>query len=183
MSKIKNTKTLTTCAMLVALAVILGFFRIPVTNIIEIRFGSLPLAVAGSFYGPAVAGIVGGISDILAFAVKPTGPFFPGFTISSILSAVIFGLVLRRKNQDVTAWRIILAEILHTFLVGLLLNSYNLFLLYGSPAGTGMTGYLAILSSRLVKELVMFPVNTALLFMVLKPLRYVEKYVLQDAHS
>ena len=29
----------------------------------------------------------------------------------------------------------------------------------------------------------MFPVNTALLFMVLKPLRYVEKYVLQDAHS
>ncbi len=82
-----------------------------------------------------------------------------------------------------TAWRIILAEILHTFLVGLLLNSYNLFLLYGSPAGTGMTGYLAILSSRLLKELVMFPVNTVLLFMVLKPLRYVEKYVLQDAHS
>lgn len=180
MSKLKNTKTLTTCAMLLALAVVLGFLRIPVTNIVEIRFGSLPLAIAGSLYGPAVAGVVGGIADLLAYIVKPTGPFFPGFTISSILTAVIFGLVLRRKNQDVTVAQIILAEALHTLLVGLLLNSFNLFLLYGSPAGTGMTGYLAILGSRLVKELVMFPVNTVLLMMVLKPLRYVEKYVLQD---
>lgn len=178
MSKLKNTKTLTTCAMLLALAVVLGFLKIPITNIIEIRFGSLPIAIAGSLYGPGIAAIIATASDLLAYLVKPTGPFFPGFTISAIMTAVIFGLVLRRKNQDVTIARIILAEVLHTLVVGLLINSYNLFMIYGNPA-TGLSGYLAVLSSRVVKELVMLPVNIILLTMVLKPVHYIEKHVLQ----
>lgn len=179
MSKLKNTKTLTTCAMLLALAVVLGFLRIPVTNIIEIRFGSLPIAIAGSLFGPGIASVVATLADLLAYLVKPTGPFFPGFTISAIVTAVIFGLVLRRKNHDVTIGQIILAEALHTLVVGLLINSYNLFLLYGNPADTGLSGYLAVLSSRVIKELVMLPVNIVLLTMVLKPVHYIEKHVLQ----
>lgn len=181
MSKLKHTKTLTTCAMLVAMAVVLGFLKIPVTSIIEIRFGSLPIAVGASMFGPGVAAMLATVSDLLAYLVRPTGPFFPGFTFSAIVTAVIFGLVLRRKNQDVTFGQIVLAEVLHTFLVGLLLNSLNLFLIYGSPAGTGFAGYAAVLSSRVVKELVMLPVNIALLTMVLKPLHYLEKHVLQGA--
>ncbi len=182
MSKLKNTKTLTTCAMLVALAVVLGFLRIPLTNLIEIRFGSLPVAIGASLFGPGVAAVLAATADLLAYLVKPTGPFFPGFTFSAVVTAVIFGLVLYREKHDVTIGRIVLAEVLHTFFVGLLLNSYNLFLLYGSPADSGISGYLAVMSSRVLKELVMLPVNTVLLVLVLKPVSYLEKYFLQGAN-
>ena len=45
-------------------------------------------------FGPGVGGAVGALSDILGYAVRPTGPYFPGFTVTAALSGVIFGLLL-----------------------------------------------------------------------------------------
>lgn len=168
MKKIKDVKTLTTCALLLALATILGFFKIPITQIIEIRFGALPVAVAGAFFGPVIGGIVGGLSDILAFIVKPTGPFFPGFTISSVIGGVIFGFILYSKDRKPTILRIFMAQVAYTIIVGLLINSFNLYFLYGDIS-QGIGGYFAYMSTRLLKELIMLPVNAILLTGVIKP--------------
>ena len=97
MSKLKNVKTLTTAGMFLALASICGFFNLPINQLVEIRFGSLVLAVSGSILGPAVTAVVGMCSDIIAFVIKPTGPYFPGFTISAAVSGLIFGLFLYKK--------------------------------------------------------------------------------------
>ena len=94
MRKLMNTKTLTAAAMLSALGIVLGFFKIPINQLIEIRFGALPVEMAGQLFGPAVAGVVGGIVDIGGYLVKPTGPFFPGFTFSSIVGGIIFAISL-----------------------------------------------------------------------------------------
>lgn len=161
MSKLKNVQILTTSAMLTALAIVLGFFKVPVSNIIEIRFAFLPIALAGQLFGPFVAGIIGILSDVGGYLVKPTGAFFPGFTLSSMLSGILYGLVLRGKK--ITIWRAFFSKLLNTVFISFLLNPLWLSILYGN-------GFWAIVSARLVSECILLPVNTAMIYLLLKTL-------------
>ena len=159
MRKLTNIRTLTVAAMLTALGIILGFFKLPINQLIEIRFGSLPIALTGMLFGPGVAGVVGALVDIGGFLVKPTGPFFPGFTISGVVSGIIFGLMLHNKKP--TFVRILATQAVHTLIVGIIMNSYWLNLLYLK------NGYLAAIIARLPKELIMIPIMSAILFTIL----------------
>ncbi len=160
MKKLRDTKTLTVAAMLTAIGIILGFFKLPINQLIEIRFGSIPISMAGMLFGPGVAGIVGGLVDIGGYLVKPTGPFFPGFTFSSIVGGIIFGVMLHGKK--ITFLRVLMTQIVYTLIVGVILNSYWLSLLYLKG------GYWAAIVARLPKELIMIPVYTVLFYSILK---------------
>lgn len=160
MKKLKETKTLTVVAMLTAIGIVLEFFKIPITQLIEIQFGSLPVCMSGMLLGPGIGGIVGALCDIGGYLVKPTGPFFPGFTLSSAVSGILFGLILHGKK--ITLPRIAIAQMAHTFVVGILMNSYWLNLLYFK------NGYLATILIRLPKELIMLPINIVLTYTILK---------------
>lgn len=159
---ITDVRVLASAGMLSAIAIVLGFFKIPLTQFIELRFQSLPIAAAGYLFGPVCGGIVGFIADVGGYLIKPTGPFFPGFTLTSIMSGVIFGLILHGKKP--TLQRIFAAQIVYTLLCGLLLNSLWLSLLYGR-------GFIAAMSARFVKEMIMIPVNTLMLAAVIQPVR------------
>ena len=128
--ELKNTKSLVVMAMLLALAVVLGFVSVQVTDSLRISFTFLPNALAGRLFGPTVGMLIGGLADILKYIVKPTGPFFPGFTISGILGGLIYGLVLYKK--PLRLGRVILANVLVTVFVNIFLNTYWLTVLYGS---------------------------------------------------
>ena len=168
MNLLKVTKALTLAAMLTAVGIILSFFKIPLTPIIEIRFGSLPIAVAGMSLGPIVAAIIGAVIDVLGFFVKPTGPFFPGFTISGIVSGLIFGLVLYKKKLHPVM--ILVALVLQTLVVGIIMNTFWLDFMYIKA------GFFTTLMMRLPKELVMLPINYVLLSVFLYSLQRVTKY-------
>ena len=166
MSKLRNTTTLTIAAMLLALGILLGLFKLPINQFIEIRFGSLPISIGGFLFGPGVSAVIGALSDIGGFIVKPTGPYFPGFTISGIISGLIFGLMFYKKNM--TWQRILAAEVVNTVIVNILLNSLWLTILYGTST------YPAILISRIPKELVMIPVLTVLMVAVTKSMERIK---------
>lgn len=161
MKKLKNLKVLTLAGMLTAIAIVLGFFKIPVNQLIEIRFSLLPIAVSGMLFGPGVGAVVGILSDIGGYLVRPTGPFFPGFTVSAAVSGAIFGLILHGREASLK--RIFAAKLLHTLIVGIVLNTCWLSMLYGNALW-------AVLTARLPKELVMLPVNTLMLLLVIRPI-------------
>ncbi len=165
MKDLRNTKTLTLAAMLTAIGIVLSFFKIPINQLITIGFGSLPLSVSGMLLGPAVSGVVGALMDIGGYLVKPTGPFFPGFTLSGIVSGVIYGLMFYRKK--ITLGRVVVTQVILTIVVNILMNSYWLNLLYLKD------GYLAVIVSRLPKEFIMLPIMTAMKFVVLRGLQQV----------
>ncbi len=159
MNKLKNVYVLTVCALLVAIATVLGFFKLVVVpELIEIRFAFMPIGMSGMLFGPLVGGIVGALADVLGYLVKPTGPFFPGFTIATAISGVIYGVFLYRKK--VTIPRVMLAQAVESVVVSLLLNSLNLSILYGN-------GFLAVLTPKIVKAIALYPFKTALLYLVL----------------
>ena len=59
MSNFKNVKTLTLSGMFIALSVVFGFLNLPITQLIEIRFGSLMLALSGMLLGPGISAVIG----------------------------------------------------------------------------------------------------------------------------
>ena len=151
--------------MLLALSVIFGFFKIPLSQVSEIRLQFLPVAAEGMLFGPLYGGILGGLSDILCYIVRPTGAFFPGFTVSAIIQGVIYGLMLR-KNQGIG--RIIATQALDTVIISLILNPIWLMMLYRS-------GFIALFTGRLLKVLILFPINTALLAVLIPVVVKIEK--------
>ncbi len=159
MSRLKDVRVLTGAAMLLAVAVILSFFKISLTEVMEIRFSNIPVAVAGMLFGPGVGGVVGALSDLLGYVVRPTGPYFPGFTVSSALSGVIFGVILRKK---LTLVRVVLACVIYQVAIGLLLTSLWLHVLYGAPFWT-------LVASRLPKELITLAFHVVVLTLLIRP--------------
>lgn len=143
-----DTKLVVIAGLLVALHIILSrFCSINAWNI-KIGFAFAVIFVAAYFYGPWFAAIVGGIADVVGASLFPSGAFFPGFTVTCILSGVVFGVFLYKKQ---TTWRIIGAVAVDQLILGLLLNTYWISVLYGSP-------YVPLLATRAVQCLIMAPV-------------------------
>lgn len=159
MNKLKNVYVLTVCALLVAIATVLGFFKLVVIpELIEIRFAFMPIGMSGMLFGPFIGGMVGALADVLGYLVNPTGPFFPGFTIATAISGVIYGVFLYKKK--ITIPRVMLAQAVESVVVSLLLNSLNLSILYGN-------GFIAVLTPKIIKAVALYPFKTALLYLVL----------------
>lgn len=159
--ELKNLKSMVMAAMLLAIAVVLGFFTLQLTEFIKIGFAYIANEFAGMLFGPVVGSLIGALADVLKYMVNPTGPFFPGFTISGFCGGLIYGVVLYKKPLSIK--RIIVANTLVTVLVNLLLNTYWLTLLYGNA-------YMALLPARIVKQLVMLPIEVILFYAVARVL-------------
>lgn len=172
--ELKNSHTMVVIAMLLALAVVLGFFgTVQVTDFMKIGFSFLPNEIAAMLFGPAVGGIVAGSADILKYLVKPTGAFFPGFTISAIAGGMIYGIVLYKKQMTIK--RIVFAKVLVAFFVNTCLNTYWLTVMYGSS-------FAALIPARFMKQIVMVPVETLLFYLVVRTLYKAKVFALMKTH-
>jgi len=143
-----DTKMLVTAALLIAMQIILSrFLSINAWNL-KIGFAFTAVFVAAYLYGPWFSAVVAVIADVVGASLFPSGAFFPGFTVTALLSGIVFGVFLYKKQTPV---RIIAAVAIDQLVLGLLLNSFWLSILYGSP-------YLPLLATRAVQCLVMMPV-------------------------
>ncbi len=159
MQNFGNTHTLAICGMFLALKMVLGTFSIRLSNILSISFSFLAVVAAGVLFGPMVGGIFGAAGDILSYFLHPDGPFFLGFTLNAFLSGFLYGLILYKR--PVKLWRAVFAKAVVTVLINFFLNPLWLSILYGKA-------FFAVMSVRWIAELIKFPVNTALLFFLLK---------------
>lgn len=164
--EINKISTITGAALLTAMNTVLGYFTIVIGNFLKIGFSYLTLAVAGFLYGPVIGGILGGLSDILNYAIKPTGPFFPGFTFNAILSGFIYGLILYKK--PVNLLRVFLTKLLLVIIVDLILTTTWLSILYGEA-------FIVLLPMRALKNLIMLPIDTTFIYFIISRLTKILK--------
>ena len=160
--ELKDIKALAITAMFLAVAVVLGFYSVQVTDFIKISFSFIADEMTGMMFGPVVGGVMGGAADLIKYLVHPTGAFFPGFTISGVISGMIYGVILYKKPVQLK--RILLANGLVMIFVNILLNTYWLTLLYGQ-------GFMAILPVRVLKEIILYPIYVALFYSVSKVMK------------
>lgn len=163
MRRNEKLKALTLCAVLVAVQVILSrFLSINAWNT-KLGFGFVPVVLAAALFGVRCGALVGAMGDFLGALLFPIGPYFPGFTISLGVTGVAFGLALQKPKL----WKIVLASLFDQLVLSLVLNSYWISVLYGSP-------YWGVLGSRIFQCAITLPVEiivTAALVKVLPRLR------------
>jgi ECF transporter S component (folate family) len=160
LQELKSTRTVAICGLLAALGVVLSLVaRIQLGQYVRIGFSELPNILVDTFFGPATGGIFGGVLDILKFVIKPTGPYFPGFTVSAILGGLIYGSFFYRKK--ITVVRVLAATLTVKLFVNILLNSVWLVMLYNK-------GFFGILPARVLSNLIMLPIDTAIYYCMLK---------------
>ncbi len=160
--QLKITQNLAICGLMAALAIVLSLVAsINVGPYIKIGFSGIPNRIIDFLFGPVIGSIFGGMLDILKYLVKPDGPYFFGFTFDAMLAGVIYGIILH--NKPVKLWRIALAELLSKSIVNCGFNTLWISVLYGK-------GFLALLPARVIKNAVMLPIDTAILFFALTAL-------------
>ena len=161
----RHLRALVTAAMLLGVQVLLGLVAaIPLGPSIRISFGSLALSTTGALLGPVASMINGALSDILGSIIHPIGPYFPGFTLTGLVSGAIYGVML--YDRDVSLKRVLLTKLLIDVICNLLLNTLWLNLLYGKA-------FFVILPARALKNLLQYPVDVILLYPLLKLARRV----------
>lgn len=155
-----DTKMIVTLGLLAAIEIVLSrFFSINAWNI-KIGFSFVPLAVAGMLYGPIPAALTALVADLIGATLFPSGQFHPGFTLTTVLVGLTFGLFLHKKQ---TTPRIILAVAVNQLCLSLLLQSYWISGLYLSP-------YTATLISRIPQVLVLAPTQFIVISLMAKSL-------------
>ncbi|MBB2181518.1 folate family ECF transporter S component [Lachnospiraceae bacterium MD1] len=157
--ELKNVRSIATAAMFGAISIVLGVFTIMIGDFLKIGFTYLPNNFIFYLFGPVFGAVYGAAMDILTFIVKPTGAFFYGFTVSAALKGLLFGTILYRK--PISLKRIFIANLLRVIFISILLDTYWLTLLNGDA-------FLALLPVRALKNLILLPIETFLLFGLIK---------------
>ena len=157
--ELKNIRSITGASIFMAMGPVLALCTIQINQFLQIGFTSLTHALTGYFYGPVVAMVAGGLADIIKYIIKPTGPFFPGFTLNEMLVGLIYGVFF--YNRKVTLSKTITARIIVTVGINLTLTPLWLAIMYGNA-------YKFMVPTRLIKNLVMVPIDILILHTLLK---------------
>lgn len=166
-----NTKSLVAMAMLLALRLALGYVtNIQLTESIKIGFTIFPTTIACMMFGPIPGLAMGGAADLIGFIIKPTGPFFPGYTLDSMVAGFLYGCFFYRREK-LSFWRVMAALATVTVVVNLCMTTSWVSIQYGvkdfglffkdSAAAweSFRLKFAAIFGGRFVKNAIMYPIN------------------------
>lgn len=154
-----NIKALCAIGMLGALSIIINNFTIQIGDFLKIGFSSECNVLVDCLFGPSVGAIFGAGMDVLKYFIHPTGPFFWGWTFSAGLAGIIIGFGLYRKK--ITFLRILIVRLINSIVINVILGTYWLDVMYGK-------GFIALLPSRLIKNVAMVPIETIIFITIYK---------------
>lgn len=156
-------------ALLLALLIILSRFLSIKTPILTISFSFVPTILCAIWLGPKWTVLINVLGDLIGAILFPFGSFFIGYTISTAVTGLIYGLILYKKDEDTYTQkqfviRLIIAVILVTIISHIGLNTLWLSITTGKA-------FIVLLASRIVKELIMIPVQIITIIFLERVLR------------
>lgn len=165
-ANLKDTRMLALAAMIVALRALCKMLEIPLAPGLNINVASLFNSVGAMVYGPVV-GLVGAmVSDPLGYLLHPDGPYFLPFMLVDMSSSFIFGLLFWRRR--LTVGRTMTAKFTINMVSNIILTSVIMKWYYLVYYGVEKAeAYNIINLTRIVKNLVMFPIEAIFIAVVI----------------
>ena len=136
-SKRFPVRTLVDCALLIALEVVLN--RFASFQLLGLKFGLsfIPMALCAMLFGPWWALGCYAVADVIGALLFPFGAYFPGFTLTCALMGLCYGLFLYNKQKLRYFPDIVVPSVVNTCVLGLLLNTLWMTILYSSRGFSG----------------------------------------------
>lgn len=164
-----ESKKIILSSLLLALLIILSRFLAIKTPLLSISFSFVPVILCAIWLGPKWTIFVNVVGDLIGATLFPFGSFFIGYTITKIVSATIYSVLLYKKEKDSYTdkqfiIRLIVAVILVTLIANIGMNTLWLKITTGKA-------FMVLLASRIVKELVMIPIEIITMIALEKILR------------
>ena len=167
LSRLKETKVLTFCGMMGALALILSYVAtIKIGQFIRIGFSGLPNQVIDYLFGPWIGAIFAATMDIVKWFASGDGNFFPGFTLTAVVGAIIYGFFT--FNKPIKISNIVISQILVKLICNIFMNTLWLKILYNQAV-------FALLPGRIISNTVMLPIDCFIMYALLKAVSKVIK--------
>ena len=158
--ELNNPRVLAFSGLVCAMAIVLESLPIYLMGpSLKIYFSFLAVSLGCMCYGPVTGMMAGAIIDSVGFLLAGYGePYFPGYLITAMLSGLIYGVMLYQRKPTIP--RLIVTRLLINYGSNVLLGSVWKAMLYGK-------GYLYYLSTGMVKNTIMIPIEVALMWLAL----------------
>lgn len=157
--ELKNLKKLTFAALMMAICIMLSYIpSVPLIGSSKLTWGFLGRSVCAMVCGPVLGAVFGVAEDLLSFFLTGGGgyPFFPGYTLTTMLGMIFYSLFLYRSK--VTVRRVFWAKLV-TNIQNVLLGTLWSSILYGKA-------FWVLAGSNAIKNVVMLPVQTVMLVLL-----------------
>lgn len=162
-AELKDLRKLTFAALMIALCIMLGHVpSVPLFGGAEITWGFLARSVCAMVCGPVLGVVFGFAEDILSFFLTGGGgyPFFPGYTLTTMLGVLIYSLFFYRTR--VTVRKVFFAKLL-TNILNVTLGALWMAILMGKA-------WYVTASGSAIKNMIMLPVQTIILVLLFSAL-------------
>lgn len=178
MSKLKKVIL---SGILLALVIVLNRFVSIKTPLLVISFTFVPIIMSAIWLGPKYSTLIAALGDFIGAILFPFGTYFPGFTVSAGLTGLIYGIFLyKRQDNGMTDKKFIIKLIISNLLVlgivEIFVVSLWLNMLYGKA-------YLVVVSSRVVAQVIMFPIRIVTIFILEKLTRPIVNRYLYEGEN
>lgn len=154
--KTVDIQILTRVAILIAMNVLLMNYLGIHTQFFKIGFSFVPIALCGMMYGARWSVPCAVIGDLINCFLGPFG-WYPPLTLTAGANGLIYGLLLKNRSDNLAA--IVAAAAITQLLVGMVVTTWFLSMLYSAP-------YLELMATRLPQAAVMLPVQIVVLRMI-----------------
>lgn len=163
----KNKKIILTSVLLAMLIILSRFLSIK-TPIMKISFGFVPTMLCAIWLGPKWTVLLNVLGDIIGATLFPTGPYFIGYTISTAIAGLIYGLILYKKDGAYSDKELMIRVSISIILVSIIVNM-GLNTLWTSI--TSGKAFQVLFMTRIVKQLITIPIHIIVILFIEKALR------------
>lgn len=168
-----KTKKIVLSAMLLALLIVLSRFLSIKTPILVISLSFVPIMMSAIWLGPKYSLAIAALGDLIGAILFPFGAYFPGYTLSQLLTGLIYGLFLYKKpGQEISDGKfiikLIVSSVLVLGLIGVLLTSLWVHITAGKS-------YVAVMAGRITTQVIMLPIQVVTIFILEKLTRPITK--------
>lgn len=137
--------------------------------IVKCSFSFVPFILCAIMLGKRDTILLGALGDILGMMLFPRGAFFPGYTVSSMLTGYIYGTFLYQEHEIVADRKFIIRLIISVTIVGIFIN-FGLNTLWFYCITKNVAKIIAPI--KLVKQCILIPFKIMTIYLSVSMLEY-----------
>ena len=161
-----RNKKIILAALLLAMLIILSRFLSIKTPLVKISFAFIPTMLCAIWLGPKWTVLLNVLGDIIGATLFPTGPYFVGYTISTAIAGLIYGLLLYKKESNTYTEKQFIVRVIIVVVLVACISNIGLNTLWISI--TAGKSFIILLGTRIIKELIMIPIHIIVILFVEK---------------